>query len=196
MSTIKFVYYKYMERGFSVSKYLEEQNTYFFNKSEKIDNRFCEVFYSCITSSVSLDLYELFTQIDILDKPFYKNIYEININDLKTLYKWIAIHHTIKFSDNIKNDNIIKSMENNLYFMYNLNEQEKILFKELIVLNKKDEVLFQISFTKNISRYAFGIEYESLLVLSFIYNFLYNSYNNFIKCYTKYIDIESWLKYA
>lgn len=196
MGALKFLYYHYFDRKNMFNKVLDQQNTYLIHKVDNSHNRFCEMFFSCVVSNESIDIYDL---LDEMRAPYFsidKNKYEINKELIKTSYKWMAIYYVINFSNFIENKDIKQKLNENLFDIYDFDQEDKELYQNLQLLNSESESLFQANFIKYVSQIILKESKVDLIRHGLTYNIFYNSYNNFISSYTRYIDIESWLKYA
>jgi hypothetical protein len=179
-----------------LNKVLEQQNTYLIHKTDHAQNRFCELFFSCVISNESIDIYDFFSEMKV---PYIRkdtNKHEINLDVVKMTYKWLAMYYVVNFSSYIENKDIEAKIKENLYYVYDFNNEDKEMLEKFLKLYDECESLFQVDFIKNISKAILDNSNEDLMRYGLIFNVFYNSYNNFVNSYTRYIDIECWLKYA
>ena len=138
-------------------------------------DRFCEIFYS----------YTIFSSAECIERFNKKRT--LNYKNIELLYKIFAIYYTVNFSSSV-DETVLRSMENYMQKLYNMNDTDIDNFKEFLKLNKENKLLFQISFVKRFSKDILYIARKNLQEIAFIHKLFDNSYVGFLEVYKKYMN--------
>ena len=175
----------YLNRRKILKKYIEEKKYRFLVRAYGFENIFWGQFYEFSVENACADMYDLF---EIRKKMSLKRyIRSINERTGGRYYKMMAFIHLTEF---------LKDRQRN--------EEGYIAFKEIFKPDKTEERFFDllfrcfVEFKEEFSKvrsavflkYAFGISGEGDNMLAFADSFCYNSYNEFICTFNRFMTIE------
>lgn len=188
------LYNIYTKKSDIIKENIEDEKNIFLNNIYSINDNFFMPFYELVLENAVADAYEYFIELESENNFFYKNISLLNRKKGHRFFRLIAMHHTIKFLKGRKDIFDMKYVKEILFKTFMFNENEKKVFELLFKCACEYEGEFQKLFAISIGKYLFNKGNLGFFTLAFIENFCYNSYNNFMQSFTKYISLNQRIK--
>lgn len=188
------IYNIYTKQSEIIKNTVENEKEKYANNIYKLDNPFYLAFYEQSIECVVADAYEFFVELDCENNFFYDNLKLMTTERGHRLFKMMSMYHTIKILRKKRNNIDPIEMKTVLFHVFEFNEKEQRIFNLLYTCACKYEGEFQGLFNKALAKYLFGKDISSPFTLAFIENFCYNSYNNFLSSFTKYISLNRRLQ--
>lgn len=177
-----------------VKRYIEDQKTLFLEKVYRLENPFYLAFYEQSVESIVADGYEFFVELECEYNYFYENLWKLTNRRGQRFFKMMSMYHTIKILRKKRDKLRCEEMKQVLFSVFSFNETEKRLYELLYHCACQYEGEFQNLFNKALAKYIFGDDINNPFTLAFIQNFCYNSYNSFMRSFTRYVSLGRRLK--
>lgn len=183
------IYNSYTKKSEIIKNTVEKKKEIYLEKVYGLENPFYLAFYEQSIECIVADAYEFFVELNCENNFFNDNLYAMNMERGRRLYKMMSLYHTIKILRKKRRELDPQEMKGVLFSIFDFNEKEIKLFNLLYTCACKYEGEFQDLFNKALAKYLFGVEVISPFTLAFIQNFCYNSYRNFLNSFTKYVSL-------
>lgn len=183
-----------LTRSEYVKRYVEGQKDIFLRKVYELENPFYLAFYEQSIEGIVADAYEFFLELHCENNFFYDHIQILNEKRGQRLFRLMAAYHTIKMIRKKRQQLDNEEMKAVLFAVFLFDEREKRLYDLLYDCACRYEAEFQSVFNGVLIKYVFGLAVQNPFSLAFVQYFCYNSYNNFMQSFTRYISLNRRLQ--
>lgn len=185
---------KWVSRKEIVKQYIEGQKEPFLAKVYGLENPFYLAFYEQSIEGIVADAYEFFVELVAENNFFYEHIDIINEKRGRRFFRLVSAYHTIRILRKKRNQISSEEMKEVLFFIFDFDAREQRLYELLYDCACWYGAKFQSVFNGVLIQYVFGLTTENPFTLAFIQYFCYNSYDNFMQSFTRYISLNRRLQ--
>jgi len=186
----------YNKKADCIKKNIESQKEIYHKRTDKLQNSFYQGFFEqCIESTV-MDAYEIFLEDNTEHNYFKKHRKELDEECGQRFFKLMAIHHSIKMVRKKRKKLKWSEMCEAMCTVFQLTKTEVKLADILYGHACIHDGVFSFLFARVAAGYLFFTPQLNPFSVAFIENFCYNSYNNFMASFTKYLSVNLRLRKA
>ena len=168
----------------------------YIKKTTEVRNSFSSDFY-CLCSEFSyVDAVSCFAEVNCISNIFYRNLHVMDRVSWERFYKIFAIYNTIMFCRKNRKKLNINFIKWDMFYVYDFDETEQKLFELLWQMASQHETKFKSVFPQVFLKYVFRKNITDAASIAFTENFCYNSYNNLMKYFSRYISVSRRIKLA
>lgn len=175
---------------YNIRKNLDIEYDRLINKTEQLGGRFLKYFYSQVVNCAKADVYEFYIEI-LNDKGIYDKVnFSVSKDSLSCMLKWISFYHVVRFIDKKGRQLDGEEIEFVLFDLFQFDDEEKEIFTYFSGLNAESRAVFEVEFAKFMIDRVMKFDSDTI-VLAFVNNFFYNSFEGFVKSFTNYVSLNS-----
>jgi len=168
----------------------------YIKKTTEVRNSFSSDFY-CLCSEFSyVDAVSCFAEVNCISNIFYRNLHVMDRVSWERFYKIFAIYNTIMFCRKNRKKLNINFIKWDMFYVYDFDDTEQKLFELLWQMASQHETKFKSVFPQVFLKYVFRKNITDAASIAFTENFCYNSYNNLMKYFSRYISVSRRIKLA
>lgn len=194
MTILKEVFYTLKPvKSYLVKKNIENLVDNYLTKISSTTNKFRSNFFSQVFNCASADILEFYIESTSNIRYLNEANNTFDYETTEQLLKWFSLYNTLRFRSESLEQNEVDSLDyTDLLYIFQFSNYEKQFIIKIVDIINFSETEFQIMFANYIIENVFDYKNNTIL-LAFVVNFLYNSYDSFIKSFNAYVEFRAYL---
>lgn len=176
-------------QGFLIRKNLDRQYEIYLQRTDEIEDKFIKKFFLQINTCAKADAYELFFELSKQQSEMLKDADGFDSAGILSIYKWLAYYNVTVFLINEGKLIDVPLIKDTFYEIFQPDFDEVRTFLGFDDIIAKGRPVFDSEFSKEFMSNLLQIKNISPIVVAFVNNFFYNSYEEFMKSFTNYAPL-------